>query len=88
MDHSLNRHLFSDRDDVARPDVRRGQLTEVVALIHPPQQVTFTDQTDTRPIVFHDREAPTVPFSPDVGDDGFLRSRADREDRVLEPTTA
>jgi hypothetical protein len=63
-------------------------LTEVVARIHHPQQVEFTHQTDTRPIVFHDREAPTVSLSHDVGDGGSLRPRADREDRVLETTTA
>jgi hypothetical protein len=88
MNHSRDRHLFSNRDDVARHDVRRGQLTEVVARIHHPQQVEFTHQTDTRPIVFHDREAPTVSLSHDVGDGGSLRPRADREDRVLETTTA
>ena len=36
MDHILDRHLFGDGDDVARHDVRRGQLTEVFALIHHP----------------------------------------------------
>ena len=86
MDHLLDRHLFNDRDDVVSQAVRRGQLTKVVARIRHPQPITFTDQTDTRLIVFHDREAPTVPLSHDVGDNRTLRSRADREDRVLETT--
>ena len=88
MNHILTRHLFSNRNDIARHDVRRGHLTEVLARIHPPQPIAFTHQTDTRPIFFHDRETPTVSLSHDVGDGGSLRPRADREDRVLETTTA
>jgi len=87
MDHIFDRHLFSDSDDVAHHDVPRCQLTNVLALIHHPQQIAFTDQADTLPIFFHDREGPNVPVSQDVGDGGSLRSRADREDRVLETTT-